>query len=35
MGPTAKRKITAGPDDLRLLVLGGIPGKAYDSGAAQ
>lgn len=32
VGPTVKRKITAGPDGLRLLALGATPGEAYDSG---
>ena len=32
VGPTVKRKITAGPDGLRLLALGGTPGEAYDPG---
>lgn len=32
VGPAVKRKITAGPDGLRLLALGATPGKAYDSG---
>jgi hypothetical protein len=30
--PTVKRKITAGPDGLRLLALGATPGEAYDTG---
>jgi mannose-6-phosphate isomerase-like protein (cupin superfamily) len=30
VGPAVKRKITPGPDGLRLLALGAIPGKAYD-----
>jgi mannose-6-phosphate isomerase-like protein (cupin superfamily) len=30
--PDVKRKITAGPDGLRLLALGATPGEAYDSG---
>ncbi|MFT3865909.1 MAG: hypothetical protein QM729_16715 [Solirubrobacterales bacterium] len=29
VGPTARRKVWAGPDGIRLLVLGGIPGRAY------
>ena len=29
VGPGAKRKIRAGSDGLRLLALGGVPGKAY------
>jgi len=32
VGPAVKRKITPGPDGLRLLALGATPGKAYDSG---
>jgi hypothetical protein len=32
VGPVVKRKITAGPDGLRLLALGAVPGEAYDSG---
>ena len=30
--PDVKRKITAGPDGLRLLALGGTPGETYDPG---
>jgi mannose-6-phosphate isomerase-like protein (cupin superfamily) len=30
VGPTARRKILPGPDGLRLLAIGGIPGRAYD-----
>jgi mannose-6-phosphate isomerase-like protein (cupin superfamily) len=30
--PDVKRKITPGPDGLRLLALGGTPGEAYDAG---
>jgi mannose-6-phosphate isomerase-like protein (cupin superfamily) len=30
VGPGAKRKIRSGPDGLRLLALGGVPGKAYE-----
>lgn len=29
IGPAPMRKFTAGPDGLRLLALGGVPGKAY------
>jgi hypothetical protein len=29
VGPTAKRKIWAGPDGLRVLILGGVPGHVY------
>jgi len=32
IGPSVKRKITPGPDGLRLLALGGTPGEAYDAG---
>jgi mannose-6-phosphate isomerase-like protein (cupin superfamily) len=32
VGPAVKRKITAGPDGLRLLALGARPGEAYDLG---
>jgi len=32
VGPAVKRKITAGPDGLRLLALGATPGEAYDPG---
>lgn len=32
VGPAVKRKVTAGPDGLRLLALGAIPGEAYDPG---
>jgi mannose-6-phosphate isomerase-like protein (cupin superfamily) len=30
VGPTARRKILPGPDGVRLLAIGGFPGKAYD-----
>jgi mannose-6-phosphate isomerase-like protein (cupin superfamily) len=30
VGPTARRKILPGPDGIRLLAIGGVPGKAYD-----
>jgi mannose-6-phosphate isomerase-like protein (cupin superfamily) len=33
LGPTVKRKVTPGPDGLRLLALGATPGEAYDAGA--
>jgi hypothetical protein len=29
VGPAAKRKVWAGPDGIRLLVLGGVPGRIY------
>jgi mannose-6-phosphate isomerase-like protein (cupin superfamily) len=32
VGPGVKRKIIAGPDGLRLLAIGAIPGKAYEAG---
>lgn len=32
VGPAVVRKITAGPDGLRLLAIGGAPGRAYDPG---
>jgi mannose-6-phosphate isomerase-like protein (cupin superfamily) len=32
LGPGVVRKITAGPDGLRLLALGATPGEAYDAG---
>jgi hypothetical protein len=31
LGPAVKRKVTPGPDGLRLLALGGRPGEAYDA----
>ncbi len=30
VGPGTKRKVAAGPDGVRLLVLGAVPGKAYE-----
>lgn len=30
VGPAAKRKVYAGPDGLRMLVIGGVPGAAYE-----
>jgi len=30
VGPATKRKVRSGPDGLRLLVLGGVPGEVYD-----
>ena len=30
VGPGTKRKVVAGPDGVRMLVLGGVPGKAYE-----
>lgn len=32
VGPSVKRKVTPGPDGLRLLALGATPGEAYDAG---
>jgi len=32
LGPEVRRKVTPGPDGLRLLTLGGVPGEAYDAG---
>jgi hypothetical protein len=32
VGPDVKRKITPGPDGLRLLAIGATPGEAYDAG---
>ncbi len=34
VGPDVRRKIYSGPDGLRLLALGAIPGKAYEIGPA-
>jgi mannose-6-phosphate isomerase-like protein (cupin superfamily) len=33
VGPTARRKILPGPEGVRLLAIGGVPGKAYDPAA--
>jgi hypothetical protein len=30
VGPETKRKVRSGPDGLRLIILGGIPGEVYD-----
>jgi hypothetical protein len=30
VAPDPKRKVHAGPDGLRMLVIGGCPGKAYE-----
>jgi mannose-6-phosphate isomerase-like protein (cupin superfamily) len=30
VGPGARRKIYSGPEGLRLIALGGVPGKAYE-----
>jgi hypothetical protein len=32
VGPEVKRKVTPGPDGIRLLVVGNTPGAAYDPG---
>ena len=32
LGPTAKRKVIPGKDGLRMLAIGGTPGKAYETG---
>jgi quercetin dioxygenase-like cupin family protein len=29
VAPEAKRKVWAGPDGIRLLIIGGVPGRAY------
>ena len=29
VGPTGKRKVYSGPEGIRLLILGGVPGRAY------
>ena len=31
VGPDAKRKINPGPDGMRLIALGGVPGQAYEA----
>lgn len=33
VGPTSRRKILPGPDGVRLLAIGGVPGQAYDPGS--
>ncbi len=33
VGPTARRKILPGPDGVRLLAIGGVPGQAYNPGS--
>jgi mannose-6-phosphate isomerase-like protein (cupin superfamily) len=33
IGPATKRKVHAGPQGLRMLVIGGAPGKAYEAPA--
>lgn len=32
VGPAVRRKVTPGPDGIRLLALGATPGEAYDAG---
>ncbi len=32
VGPTVKRKVTPGPDGIRLLVVGATPGEPYETG---
>ena len=32
IGPEVVRKVVAGPEGLRLLALGGVPGEAYETG---
>ncbi len=29
VGPAAKRKVVSGPDGIRMLILGGVPGRPY------
>lgn len=33
VGPTSKRKISAGPEGAQILALGGVPGSAYEAPA--
>jgi mannose-6-phosphate isomerase-like protein (cupin superfamily) len=33
VGPSARRKIRSGPEGLRILALGGVPGQAYEPAA--
>jgi mannose-6-phosphate isomerase-like protein (cupin superfamily) len=35
LGPTVKRKVIPGEDGLRLLAIGGTPGKAYGTGGTR
>jgi len=30
VGPATKRKVRSGPDGLRLIILGGVPGEVYE-----
>jgi mannose-6-phosphate isomerase-like protein (cupin superfamily) len=32
VGPEVKRKVTPGPEGIRLLIVGNTPGEAYDPG---
>jgi hypothetical protein len=34
VGPDVKRKVTPGPDGIRLLVIGATPGEPYETGGA-
>jgi hypothetical protein len=34
VGPEVKRKVTPGPEGIRLLVIGATPGEAYETGGA-
>ena len=34
VGPAVKRKVTPGPDGIRLLVIGATPGEPYETGGA-
>lgn len=34
VGPAVKRKVTPGPEGIRLLVIGATPGEAYETGGA-
>ena len=34
VGPAIKRKVTPGPEGIRLLVIGATPGEAYETGGA-
>jgi uncharacterized cupin superfamily protein len=33
IGPTVRRKLIPGPEGIRLLAIGGVPGSPYDGGA--
>ncbi len=30
VGPAERRRVLAGPDGIRMLIVGGIPGRAYE-----